>query len=179
MQADAQLSQPPVDFEQYLYAKKTVVDFQRELKLLHVRLGCACGGCARVWAGWRLQLFPDAWYAAQEFARLNSEGVRKIVKKFDKRVGYVIAGCLVCVLTLHSVALPGWHVPSSYLSGYSTSAPRTGSPVETTRLDGPPDQGQGGVGGGDFGPAQDGTLRGAQGKTSGRGGTGEWIKLPA
>jgi hypothetical protein len=28
---------PPVDFEQYLYAKKTVVDFQRELKLLHVR----------------------------------------------------------------------------------------------------------------------------------------------
>eukprot|EP00730_Choanoeca_flexa_P013116 TRINITY_DN4979_c0_g1_i3.p1 TRINITY_DN4979_c0_g1~~TRINITY_DN4979_c0_g1_i3.p1 ORF type:complete len:396 (+),score=113.99 TRINITY_DN4979_c0_g1_i3:296-1483(+) len=48
---------PVVVFEQYLYAKKTLVDYQRELRLLH------------------------------EFAHLNSEGVRKIVKKFDKRVG--------------------------------------------------------------------------------------------
>ncbi|EDQ86129.1 uncharacterized protein MONBRDRAFT_38560 [Monosiga brevicollis MX1] len=47
----------PLIFEEYLYAKKTIQDFRREIRLL------------------------------TEFASLNSTAVRKIVKKYDRRVG--------------------------------------------------------------------------------------------
>lgn len=72
-------------FEEYLYAKKTVLDFEREIHLLQVGLRPSC-----LWRSILLffvTLFHPSSSSMQEFVLLNRDGIRKIVKKFDKKLG--------------------------------------------------------------------------------------------